>query len=160
MSLKLFNSNETNTFDDFEREFNNMLYPFNRLTSNYHNFHNFHNYNDLMNFSKMDKHFNFHEDDNQYTYEIEVPGIPKEQIKVFEKHGQITVSGERKLKKEDNKDGYKFVGMSHGSFNRSFRLPKNTDREHIDAKYEDGVLTLTVPKKEVTETESKPLPIH
>lgn len=88
-----------------------------------------------------------------------MPGLQKDQIKIHEKHGVITISGEKKLYKNDKKDGYVFVGTSHGSFNNSFNLPKDSDRENIYVEYADGMLTITIPKKSNVETESRPINI-
>ena len=90
--------------------------------------------------------FNIHEDNTSYTYEIEIPGIPKEDIVVEEKSGYVSVSGKKSLKKEDKKEGYRYIGTSYGSFSRTFKVPKNGDVNQITAKYDSGVLSLVVPK--------------
>jgi HSP20 family molecular chaperone IbpA len=90
--------------------------------------------------------FNIHEDETSYTYEIEMPGIPKEEIIVEEKDGYVSVSGKKSLKKEDKKEGYHYIGTSYGSFHRSFKVPRNGDVNQITAKYDSGVLSLVVPK--------------
>ena len=83
---------------------------------------------------------------------LEVPGIPRESIRVTTADNRVTVSGERRLDHEDNRDGYHRVERSYGSFERSFTLPNNVDPTGVSAQYRDGLIVLTLPKR----PESKP----
>ena len=68
----------------------------------------------------------------------------------------LSISGERKFEHEEKRDGYQRVERSYGQFYRSFTLPPNVNVEAINAEVRDGVLRLTLPKKE----ESKPKQIQ
>lgn len=87
-----------------------------------------------------------HENDNTYTFRFDVPGVKKEDISIELENNRLTISGERKEEKKE-KDEKKYLSESYyGSFMRSFTLPGSVKEEDIQAKYQDGVLILTVPK--------------
>ena len=64
----------------------------------------------------------------------------------------LTVSGERKFEKNDGEGTFRRVERSYGTFRRSFALPRGVDSAKVDARFEDGVLTLTLPKSEVAKS--------
>ncbi len=104
---------------------------------------------------------NTREDENAYIVEVDLPGVKKEDIKVNidpEKR-TLTISGERKFKQEVKKEDYYKIESSYGKFMRTFSLPENVDVEHIDAKTEEGVLEITLPKIKKEETEVKEIPV-
>ncbi|WP_457596316.1 Hsp20/alpha crystallin family protein [Hydrogenimonas sp.] len=104
---------------------------------------------------------NTREDENAYVVEIDLPGVKKEDIKVNidpEKR-TLTISGERKFKEEVKKEDYYKIESSYGKFMRTFSLPENVDVEHIDAKTEEGVLHITLPKVKKEEKEVKEIPV-
>jgi HSP20 family protein len=88
-----------------------------------------------------------HEDEDAYSVDVEVPGLKPEDIHVDVEKNILTVRGERRLSREDKKDGYRRVERFYGSFTRSFTLPETVDAESIEAKTADGVLTLRLPKR-------------
>jgi HSP20 family protein len=77
----------------------------------------------------------------------EVPGLKAEDVKIDVEKNVLTLSGERKLEKKDEKGAYKLVERNYGSFTRSFVLPETVDGEKIEAALADGVLTVRIPKK-------------
>lgn len=89
------------------------------------------------------------EDEKNLYFEIEVPGVKKDEVKVkVSEDNIITIQGEKKFdKKEDVKICCRTERM-FGEFNRSFQLPELVDSANISAKYDNGVLFLTVPKLE------------
>lgn len=99
---------------------------------------------------------NISENDNEFLVELAVPGLRKEDIKVNVNKGILTVSSERSEEKTHDGDGkYSRKEFSYQSFQRSFTLPENIlESEKINAKYNDGVLCITLPKKE--ESKQKP----
>ncbi|WP_201352074.1 Hsp20/alpha crystallin family protein [Hydrogenimonas urashimensis] len=104
---------------------------------------------------------NTREDENAYVIEVDVPGVKKEDIKVnvdSEKR-TLTISGERKFEKEVKKEDYYKIESSYGKFMRSFSLPENVDAENIEAKTEEGVLRITLPKVKKEEKEVKEIPV-
>ena len=100
---------------------------------------------------------NTREDEKSYTVEVDLPGIKKEDIKVNidPENNTLTISGERKFKNEVRKDDYYTLESNYGKFLRTFTLPENVNIEQIDAKSEDGVLNLTLPKIEKEQKEVK-----
>ncbi len=104
---------------------------------------------------------NTREDENAYVVEVDLPGVKKEDIKVNidQEKRTLTVSGERKFKEEVKKEDYYKIESSYGKFMRTFSLPENVDAENIDAKTEDGVLHITLPKVKKEEKEVKEIPV-
>jgi HSP20 family protein len=93
-----------------------------------------------------------YEDDHQVTLKIEVPGIDEKDIDVRLENNTLTVTGERKLEKEEKEENYRRVERQYGSFTRSFTLPQTVDAEGVSAQYDRGVLKITLAKK----AEAKP----
>ena len=81
--------------------------------------------------------------------------MSKDDITVSLNENVLAISGERRFENEDKRDSYNRVERSYGQFYRSFTLPPNVNAEAINAEYKDGVLRLSLPKKE----EAKPKPI-
>ena len=96
------------------------------------------------------------ENADAFVVNIEVPGIKKSDVKISVQNGVLTVSGERKQEEESKGETYHRLERSHGVFHRSFTLPTSVKSDKIDAGYNDGVLTITLPKAE----EAKPKEIE
>jgi len=91
---------------------------------------------------------NIREEDDKYVVDIEAPGMSKDDISIEVDNGFLTISGKRELKNETKKEDYIVIESSFGSFERKFKLPKNVDLENIDAKFENGLVELVIPKNE------------
>ena len=89
---------------------------------------------------------NTREDEKAYYIEVDLPGVKKEDIKVDIKDNTLTISGERKFKEEVKEEDYYKIETSIGKFSRTFSLPEDADVENIDAKSENGVLEIVIPK--------------
>lgn len=91
------------------------------------------------------------EDDNAYTVHAEIPGVKKEDIHVSIEGNQVSISAETKVEKEEKK-GEKVLRSERyvGKVARSFTLAHDVDEAKSQAKYNDGVLELTLPKKAVS----------
>jgi HSP20 family protein len=79
----------------------------------------------------------------------DLPGVDMNAIDVRLENGTLTLKGERKFENEEKGKGYHRIERAYGSFARSFTLPESMDVEKVKADYKNGVLTVTVPKKEV-----------
>ncbi len=90
-------------------------------------------------------------DEKGYYLEIDLPGVKKENIEISVNDGVLTVSGERKLEKKEEKPNYTKIESFFGRFERAFKLPSDADVDNIEAKYEDGVLKIFIPKKQKPE---------
>jgi HSP20 family protein len=91
---------------------------------------------------------NTREGEAAYHIDVDLPGVKKDEIKVDIDKNVLTISGERKTKNEVKEDDYYKVETSFGKFSRSFTLPENVDIENIQARSEDGVLEVIIPKVE------------
>jgi HSP20 family protein len=91
------------------------------------------------------------EDDNAYRVRAEIPGVKKEDVKVQVEGNRVTISCETKQEKEE-KEGERVIcrELHQGSSYRSFTLATDVDETKAEAKYESGMLELTLPKKEGT----------
>jgi HSP20 family protein len=91
---------------------------------------------------------NIREDDKEFVLDLAIPGIDKKDLKIDINEDLLTISSETKDENEESKDGYKRKEFSYSSFCRSFQIPENVNKESIEANYKDGVLNVTLPKKE------------
>ena len=138
----------------------------------------FHPAHDLMRMRQMDRLFNnffsrsFSDDDypeidwspsvdimekeSEYFLRAELPGLNKDDVKITLQDNVLTLKGEKKEEvKEENKN-YHLCERKHGKFLRSFRIPTPVETKKIDASYNDGILTISLPKTE----EAKPKEIE
>ncbi len=88
---------------------------------------------------------NVYETDKEFEITVALPGMRKENIDISFENNTITISGERELKEEENTK-YHRIESRFGKFERSLPLPNVIDAEKISATYENGVLTVNVPK--------------
>ncbi|MCB0489177.1 MAG: Hsp20/alpha crystallin family protein [Cyclobacteriaceae bacterium] len=88
------------------------------------------------------------ENDKAFELQVEVPGMNKEDFKIEVNDNYLTISGERKLSSEKREKNFHSIETSYGTFTRSFTLPENVNADKINAKYNNGILELTVPKDE------------
>ena len=102
---------------------------------------------------------NTREGEFAYHIDVDLPGVKKEDISVKIDNNILTLKGERKSKKEVEKKDYYKMESSFGSFTRSFTLPNNIDSENIHAENKDGVLEITLPKKEVKQETAKQIKV-
>ena len=93
-----------------------------------------------------------YETQENYVLNAELPGLKKEDISIDLNDNTLTLKGERKFEEKVEKDNYVRVERSYGTFARSFVLSDNVNPEGIKANYKEGVLEVTLPKKE----EAKP----
>lgn len=88
------------------------------------------------------------EDSENVVVNVEVPGIKKEDIKVTIRGNQLVVTGERKFEKEKKDETYHRIERSYGKFQRIITIPVEVDQSKIKATYENGILSITLPKTE------------
>ncbi len=90
-----------------------------------------------------------------YQITVEVPGVEENDIKLELADNILTISGEKKYEKEEKDEHYHSVERSYGSFRRILSLPEDVNTDNIDAKFKNGVLTISVPRKEITKSEGE-----
>ena len=91
-----------------------------------------------------------YENKDQIVLEAELPGMKQEEFDLSIENNVITLRGERKFEKTDETDSYHRVERSYGGFTRSFTLPQTVSAEGATAEYNNGVLRVTLPKREET----------
>ena len=92
------------------------------------------------------------ENQNEIVLEAELAGMKPEDVDISIENNVLTIHGERKFEKKDEGDNFHRVERSYGSFTRSFTLPPTVQSENVNAEFENGVLRLTLAKRE----EAKP----
>lgn len=98
---------------------------------------------------------NIKETENDFLIEVAAPGMNKKDFKINLENNLMTISSERKSEKKDEEDGYKRREFSYQSFQRSFTIDETlVDGDKISARYAEGILFITLPKRE----EMKPKP--
>ncbi len=102
---------------------------------------------------------NTREADDAYYIEVDLPGVKKEDVSIDINENIITISGERKLEDERKDDEFYRVESIYGQFERSFTLPDDVDTDNIEAKMENGVLSVKIPKVQVVEKAPKKIEI-
>jgi HSP20 family protein len=88
------------------------------------------------------------EDEKAYEIHMAVPGLNKDDFKIDLNDNFLTISGERKFTREKKENNYHSIETQYGNFSRSFSLPENVDVNKINAKYNNGILELVIPKDE------------
>ncbi|TDX99664.1 Hsp20/alpha crystallin family protein [Thiohalophilus thiocyanatoxydans] len=86
-----------------------------------------------------------------FILHADVPGVDPKDVDVHMENGILTIKGERESEKKDEKEGYKRVERQYGAFYRRFSLPDTADAEKISAKSKNGVVEITIPKKEAVQ---------
>src|SRR5215471_10805465 len=93
-----------------------------------------------------------YENKDQIVLEAELPGMKQEDFDLSVENNVITLRGERRFEKTDESDNYHRVERSYGAFTRSFTLPQSVSSEGATAEYSNGVLRVTLPKREETKS--------
>ena len=124
-------------FDDFDKEFNRMMRP---LYGKH-----------AQNMMKTD----VRETDNSYELDIDLPGFKKDEIKVELDNGYLSISAAKGLDKDEEKKDGTYIRRERyaGAMNRTFYVGDNLTQQDIQAKFEDGILKISVPKKDVQQIE-------
>ncbi|NLN96190.1 MAG: Hsp20/alpha crystallin family protein [Bacteroidales bacterium] len=91
---------------------------------------------------------NIIEGKEDFRIEVAVPGLDKKDFKIDLNNNVLVISSEKEVKNEQTDEKYMRKEFSYSSFQRSFTLPNSVDAEKINAAYKDGVLNVTIPKKE------------
>lgn len=91
---------------------------------------------------------NIIEGKDDYRIEVAAPGLEKNDFKISLDNNMLTVSSEKELSNEEKSEQFMRREFTYASFSRSFTLPDGTDPDKIQAKHKDGILQVTIPKKE------------
>jgi HSP20 family protein len=102
---------------------------------------------------------NIAENENGFQIELAAPGLKKEDFKINLEKNVLSVSAEKKVESAEEGKKYSKKEYSYNSFVRSFTLPETVDHANIEAAYTDGILTLTVAKKEEAKIQSREIAV-
>jgi HSP20 family protein len=94
----------------------------------------------------VDLRFDVAETDNEVKVTAELPGVDEKDVEVTLSDDLLTIKGEKKREQEKKEESYHMVERSYGSFARSLRLPFAVDQSKVEARFRNGVLTVTLPK--------------
>ena len=95
---------------------------------------------------------NIRENDDNFALELAAPGMKKEDFSIKLNNNVLTISAENKVENEEKTEKFTRREFAYGTFSRSFSLPKSIDLEKIKADYNNGILALTLPKREESKT--------
>jgi HSP20 family protein len=87
------------------------------------------------------------ETDKEIVIAAELPGAEEKDISLTLQNGILTLQGEKKIEYDEEKENYRMMERSYGSFQRSLRLPDTVDEDKVDARFENGLLKVTLPKR-------------
>jgi len=113
---------------------------------------------ELSNVSTWSPVIDITEREKDYVLSAEVPGLSKDDVSISLKDNVLTLKGEKKLEYEENKENRFYRERSFGTFQRMIRLDSDIDSEKVNADYENGVLTIILPKTK--ETMHKEIPVN
>ena len=99
------------------------------------------------------------ETDAAYEVTAELPGVDEKDVKVSIEDNVLSVSGEKKADREEKKKDYVMTERSYGSFKRSFTLPENVAFDKVAARFDKGVLRITLPKSAPAPAKQREIPI-
>jgi|UniRef100_A0A7V3RFD2 HSP20 family protein len=102
---------------------------------------------------------NISETDKSYEFEVELPGMKREDVELSIDDGVLTISGEKKEERKEEKKEYKKFERSYGKFERTFSLPKNIDENNVSAKFENGVLNISILKSPESKSTKKKIEV-
>lgn len=101
-----------------------------------------------------------HENDNEYIFRAELPGMEKKDINVEMENDHLVISGEKKSHQESKNENCHRYESAYGRFYRSFKLPSGVDQNKIKAVMKNGILELKLPKSEEKKKKSIPISIN
>jgi HSP20 family protein len=100
------------------------------------------------------------ETEDALTLKADLPDVKTEDIDIRVENNTMTLRGSRKFEKDTSVKGYHRIERSYGDFVRSFALPNTVETDKVGAEYENGVLTITLPKKEAAKPRQVKVEIH
>jgi len=139
------------------REFENITKEFNQILRNISAPEN----KPRISFQKFSPRVDILEDEANVYFEIELAGVPKDKAAItVNEENIITIKGSKEFERKDEVKTCCKNERAYGDFSRSFQLPDNTDNSKIEAKYENGVLFLTIPKREQVKPKEQTITIN
>lgn len=152
----ILNANPLFLNQDVNDEFSKMQAYFNSMLNSKF----FNNNNNIqlenLNYPKVD----IQEKNDEYILKFELAGFEKDDLKLSLQENAIVLEGKKENKKDDKNDSYIRQEIFFGKFKRVIQLPQNVAVDKLQSKYKNGILTITIPKKEVKKSSFKILKIN
>jgi HSP20 family protein len=98
---------------------------------------------------------NVSETEKEFKMDLSAPGMKRDDFKVNIENGALTISSEKEEENKEENKNYKRREYSYNRFSRTFQLPENVDENNINAKYDNGILQITIPKKDIKPAKPK-----
>lgn len=111
-------------------------------------------------FETMSPRLDVSEDDGEIRITAELPGLDEDDVEIALSDKWLTIKGEKKAEKEETEKGYKYRERSYGSFHRVIPLEVEVLADKVDAKFEKGVLTITLPKSPEAKEKVRKIPVN
>lgn len=141
-------------FQEFDSIFDNMLddtrWPLSRLK---------HSLTPLTGSDMIRPHVDIGANNKEYTITVEVPGVSEKDMTLELSGRCLIIKGEKRQEQENTETDYYRIERSYGSFYRTLTLPDDAEEENIEAKFKDGILTISVPRRDQISTDSKRIEI-
>jgi len=138
------------------RVFNNFIRDFSNYESLLPTFFPTNFSSDLKTLPRMD----VSETDKEYLIEADLPGVKKDDLDIsVTKDRNLIIKGKRESKKEQKDRNYYCLERSFGSFERSMALPSDANEDALNASFADGIITIKIPKKELSNKEVKKIEV-
>jgi len=100
------------------------------------------------------------ETDQAYRVSAELPGLTEKEVELNLRDNTLTISGEKRLEREEEKGGRRYAERSFGRFERTIPFPVEVDADRIDAVFRNGVLTVTLPKNEKAQDKTRRIEVR
>ncbi len=101
---------------------------------------------------------NVTQDNDNFYVRAEVPGVKANELSISAVRNRLSIAGRREIQREQDRASYHRRERAEGSFNRTVMLPTEVDADKVEARYADGILSLTLPKAE--ETKPRQIKVH
>jgi HSP20 family protein len=102
----------------------------------------------------------FVERDDHYAVHVDLPGIPKEDVKINLDGDMLSISAERSMQRQEEQENYQIMERQYGKMQRSIRLPQDVNLDAAEAHYENGVLNLKLPRVQKLSEKTRSIEIH
>jgi len=112
-----------------------------------------------MGYGDMAPHVEVSEEQKSYEISAELPGVDEKDVSVSLQDHVLTVSGKKKSEREEEKKDYVMSERRYGSFRRAFRVPDDVDEAKISAKFDKGVMTISLPKAATAKPKGRQIPV-
>jgi HSP20 family protein len=104
-------------------------------------------------------HMDVKETDKEIVVEAELPGIDEKEVSLALQNRVLTIRGEKKHERDEEKENYRITERRYGSFQRSVQLPDTVDEDKIEATFNNGVLKVSLPKRPEAISKQRMIPI-